>query len=436
MPYQGTSRLPAEFASKLGHLEVVSSDLIKNLVADFESTNTADVDIKAKWVDIVKSEELPLIFGVDGSIQPIVSETWPYKKLIFVKTALVGINQFAISKLDKDNPHPFELRDILSDSSVYHAVVFPLQHVRIKGMNTYHTIRRIIFDAIKDKKLSGEIMETLKWLAYEKWDGEQKSIPEFACPHCRQTVATLPYNTEIGNCPQCKKEIYLTDMLGFHQIMTDEIAPDSVAYDYMAVHETLLLFTGIRYFWETNKDILVRSLFVKDGPLTIRAQYSKLVNPIRRFFEFARQSGYDVCMIGQEKSGRFFDHLQLISKEAPINSIFIPDDSYIKEEIQQRPDTGQPYGFDTNYGAKVFIKLTNYHNMIINIPTKGGQHVPNPKLEDLIGVERIFGTIPTILSNKFEGALLPVEMAHSIASLSTYPSAKILRIFAEQMGLI
>jgi hypothetical protein len=36
-----------------------------------------------------------------------------------------------------------------------------------------------------------------------------------------------------------------------------------------------------------------------------------------------------------------------------------------------------------------------------------------------------------ILSNRFEGALLPIELANNIASLSTYPSAKTLELFAE-----
>jgi trehalose utilization protein len=36
-----------------------------------------------------------------------------------------------------------------------------------------------------------------------------------------------------------------------------------------------------------------------------------------------------------------------------------------------------------------------------------------------------------ILSNRHEGALLPVESANGIASLSTYPSAKALELFSE-----
>jgi len=221
-------------------------------------------------------------------------------------------------------------------------------------------------------------------------------------------------------------------MLGFHQEMAPDSAPDTVATAYMSIHEVLLLFTGIRYYWEKNKEILSRCLFVKDGPLAIRAQYSKLVNPIRRFLVHARDQGYLIHIFGQEKTGRFCEHLELIGRNAPVGYIFIPSNQYIKEEIQHRPNTGAPYGKDTNYGAKVFVKLNNYHQMVLNIPTGG--FVEDPALSDLIGVENIFATLTTILSNRYEGALLPIELANGIASLSTYPSAQILKIFAEAKG--
>ena len=171
---------------------------------------------------------------------------------------------------------------------------------------------------------------------------------------------------------------------------------------------------------------------MKDGPLTIRAQYSKLVNPIRRFLTFAQQKGCPIHIIGQEKSGRFYDHLDLIGRGAPLGHLFIPKNKYIKEEIQHRPNTGDPYGIYTNYGAKVFVKLNDYHQMVLNIPT--GKFVENPVLGDLIGANRIFATLSTILSNRYEGALLAIELANGIASLSTYPSAEILKIFAETEG--
>ena len=433
MPYKAGERLPAERASRLGHLDVLKSELVKKLCKSFESTAQSPISTIGSWEAIPSNvQPLPLVFGVDGSMQIIESETPPYKALAFVKTALLRVDQVALSSIDEESPHPLALRDILADSALYHATVLPLRHVVVPGMSVYDAVREIIFESMKDASLDGEPLETLKWIAYEKWDGKQKQLPLFECPHCEKTIATLPYDAEEGNCPDCKGKLFLTDMLGFHQEMAPDSAPETVATAYMSIHETLLLFTGVRYFWERKKEVLSNCLFVKDGPLSIRAQYSKLVNPIRRFLAFSRRQGFPVHLIGQEKAGAFADHLQLIGNNAPLQSLFIPGNQYIKEQIQHRPNRGAPYGKDTNYGSKVFVRISHYHQMVLNIPT--GEYVENPTLSNLIGAERIFATLPTVLSSRFEGALLPIELAHSVASLSTYPSAQILKIFAEAKG--
>lgn len=432
MPYQAGNRLPGEYASRLGHLDVLKSDLVKSLCHSFETTNgTANSASTASWQTIpTGAEPLTIVFGVDGSLQPLEDKVPPYKALAFVKTAVLRMDQYALSKLDKDTPNPFALRDIMADSAMYHATVFPLRNVTVPGMTNYDAIRQIIYESLKDASLNGAPLETLKWIAYEKWSGQCKQLPLFECPHCEQTVATLPYDSDTGACPRCGGDLYVTDMLGFHQVMSQDFAPDSVASDYMGIHETLLLFTGIRIFWETNRTILDSCLFVKDGPLSIRAQYSKLVAPIRRFLAHAQQLGHNVHILGQEKTGHFADHLELIAGSGPEQSYFLPDDVYIKERVQHRPVVGAAYGFDTNYGAKVFVKLSNYHQMILNIPT--GSFLSTPSYQDLIGADRIFATLPSLLSNRHEGALLPIELAHGVASLSTYPSAQMLKLFADQ----
>jgi hypothetical protein len=434
MPYKAGERLPAERASRLGHLDVLKSELVKKLCKIFEDTAQSPISTTGSWEAIPSNEQpLSLVFGVDGSMQVIESDTPPYKALAFVKTALLRVDRVALSSIDEESPHPLALRDILADSALYHATVLPLRHVVIQGMSVYDAIRQTIFESVKDASLDGEPFETLKWVVYEKWDGKKKSLPPFECPHCEgKDVATLPYDAEEGDCPRCGGKLFLTDMLGFHQEMAPDSAPETVATAYMSIHETLLLFTGVRYFWERKKEVLSNCLFVRDGPLSIRAQYSKLVAPIRRFLAFSRDQGYPVHLIGQEKTGAFADHLQLIGNNAPLQSLFIPGNQYIKEQIQHRPNRGAPYGKDTNYGAKVFVRISHYHQMVLNIPT--GEYAENPTLSNLIGAERIFATLPTVLSSRFEGALLPIELAHGVASLSTYPSAQILKIFAEARG--
>jgi len=437
MPYKAGKRLPAERASRIGHLDVLTSGLVKNYRENFKDASPDAASIHSTWLPMpTGGQPLPLIFGVDGSFQIIESESPPHSAHAFVKTALLRIDQYALASVDRDSPHPLALRDVLADSALYHATAFPLRHVVRPGMSLYDAIRQRIFESVVEdptSELHHEVMDTLKWLAYEKWDGKQKNIPPFQCPHCEGDT-TLPFDAEEGECSRCKGHLFLTDMLGFHQVMAPDAAPDIVVTDYMGVHETLLLFTGVRYFWERNKTLLSNCLFAKDGPLSIRAQYSKLVNPIRRFLAFAKNHGCPVHVIGQEKTGFFADHLELIGSNAPVQSLFIPNDKYIKEQIQHRPDRGMPYGHDTNYGAKIFVRISQFHQSALNIPTGTGQHVKDPKLADLIGAERIFATLPSILSSRFEGALLPIELAHGVASLSTYPSARILKIFAEAKG--
>jgi hypothetical protein len=438
MPYQEGNRLPAERASKLGHLEVIQSPLVQKLCSNFNDPHFSEhKESLSKWTSLpFGGIELKVVFSTDGSIQIIEQPNPPYKSVAFVKTALLKVDQHVIGKIDKDTPHPFALRDLMKEAALYHSTVFPLKNVYIEGKSNFQAVREIMYESVKDKglndSLDGAMMETLKWIAYEKYNEKPKAeLGKFDCPHCHKTEATLTFDTEKGSCPNCKGELFITDLFSLHLSMMDDFAPSQVASDYMSISETLMIFTPIRYYWDNKKEILNNCLFVKDGPLALRATLAKLSTPIRRFFEYAKSKGIHVAMIGQEKSGAFFDHLQLIGNSAPVNSAFIPDNNYIYKEIKHSNSAGI-YGWDTNYGAKLFVKINDYHKMVLNVPTgQRGEFVEAPSQEHLINFKNIIATLPKILSNRFEGALLPIELANKIASLSTYPSAKTLELFSE-----
>lgn len=437
MAYSSNSgRLPFESASKLGHLNVIESEWVQSLLKDFETNDLGNGDNYENdiWEEynIGAVEPLRHIWVADGSFVSVQENN---KELAFVKTALMTVEQNKIAAIDKEYPHPLLLQDIMKDSALFHATVFPLRNLKSEKGNLYNTVRNVIFDSMRIDE-DGQYFETLKWLSYKKWTGEQHNSPSFECPNCEKKIDLgLSYDQDKGICPHCGGEVLLTDMVGFHLDMNEENASEVVASRYMLIMEMLMLFTVIRLQWSNPDKTLIRdTLFIKDGPMMLGGQYSKLVPNIREFFLFAKKAGRPVHIISSEKSGSFFDHLSIISKfvkpEDGKIKYSVLNHGYIRRVIQRAPDRGNPYGFRTNWGEKVFVFLDENTHMVLNMTTgfydKSEEY---PKSSDIIDIDRILATIPGLISRKYEGALYPIELVNGIASMSNYPSAKILQDF-------
>jgi hypothetical protein len=443
MPYARGTRLPGESASKLGHLEVLQSEWVQSLVDDFERTTPVESDpSNTMWLPFIPGETRPLrsVWAVDGSFVSIRSEQKPPREVSFVKTAILLIDKSKLDAIDKDLPHPLLLRDALKDSGVQHSTVFPLKNVRTSLGTNYDAVRNIVRDSMKIDA-GGAFYETFKWLAFRKWNPEAAAnSPGFECPHCGQPIpAGLLYDLDTAPCPHCQGEVFLTDSLGFHLEMDEDSAPESVASSYMLVMEHLMLFTAVRAMWHhSDKSLASETLFLKDGPLTLRGQYSKFVPNIRAFLQHAADSNRPVHVAGQEKTGTFVDHLRSISHFAPPHSREEPlsyaplSHGFVRKEVHRSPDHSNPYGSRTNWGEKIYVKVNPGSSMVLSIPT--GNYINDdqrPMASDLIGLPRILATIPSLVSHKFEGALYPIELANGIASMSSYPSAAVLQRFLD-----
>jgi hypothetical protein len=344
-----------------------------------------------------------------------------------------------MEKIDREMPHPVQMKALMADSALQLATVLPLRNVRVPGISNYDLVRRIVRDSLQ-LEAGGIVHETLKWLAYRKWRPDLKSpSPEFRCPHCPEETRGLPYDADNGTCEHCGNEVLLTDMIGFHLEMGEDQAPDSVATGYMLVHETLLLFSVVRHFWEQGDFAsLDNMLLIKDGPLALRGQYSKLVPNIRDLLQHASDLGHPVHLAGQEKTGRFVDHLEEVqrftmptSKDDPAHYAVLSH-RYIRQEVDHAPERVSPYGLKTNYGEKVLVKLDPHTSMVLSVPTgmyHADQDFPT-SAADLIGLDRILATLPSLISYQHEGALMPISLANGVASLSSYPSATVLKLFA------
>jgi len=443
MPYGQGTRLPGEAASKLGHLAVIQSEWVKSLVDDFESTKARDGDPSNTVWQIFEPggvEPLRGIWAVDGSFVSVRSGQKPPKEVAFVKTALLMLDRAKLDAIDKDLPHPLLLRDVLKDSGVQHATVFPLKNVRTPLGSNYEAVRHIVRDSMRVDQ-GGAFYETLKWLAYRRWELRPSArSPGFQCPHCGHEITEgLAHDTDTRLCPHCTGEVFLSDVWGFHLEMDEDSAPESLASSYMLVMEHLMLFTAVRLMWNhTDRSLVTDTLFIKDGPLTLRSQYSKLVPNIRAFLQHAKTEQRPVHIIGQEKSGAFFDHLDSIVRFAAPHARGEPASyaplthAFVRREVYRSPGLSNPYGSRTNWGEKMYVKIDPGAYMVLNVPT--GDYLDDqdrPTAQDLIGLPRILATLPSLISHKFEGALYPVELANGIASMSSYPSATILQRFLD-----
>lgn len=441
MAYSSTGKLPDEHASKLGHLTVIRSRWVQSLIENFEDTQYPKTEYDLSlWQDFDASqfEKLKYIWAVDGSYASVKSSPPLGKEVAFIKTALLSVDKKKLEKIDKKNPHPLLLQDIMANSALFHATVLPLKNVKTRLGSNYDAIRHIIYDSMHVDE-NGQYFQTLKWLSYQKWKNNKNCSPKFDCPHCFKEIPGLPYDASTGKCPHCNKEVLLTDMIGFHIDMEEESASERVVSSYMLIMENLMLFTIVRLMWHhTDKSIFSDTLFIKDGPLTLRSQYAKFVPLIRAFIEHTKQERRPIHIIGQEKSGVFHDHLATISKyvsprkigEPP--SVAVLTHEYVRKEVYRTGDLANPYGSRTNWGEKVYVKLDTDTSIVLNIPT--GVYSSNlqfPKLDDLVGLGRIVSTLPELISRKYEGALFPLELANGIASMSSYPSGKILQHFLE-----
>src|ERR1700722_10714737 len=105
MPYEQGMRLPGESASKLGHLRVIESEWVKELVSAFEYTTAEPKDeSNTVWSEFDPTEGaiLPRVFAVDGSFSTVVSTDYPRKEVSFVKTALIRIDKAKLEKIDRE----------------------------------------------------------------------------------------------------------------------------------------------------------------------------------------------------------------------------------------------------------------------------------------------------------------------------------------------
>jgi len=171
------------------------------------------------------------------------------------------------------------------------------------------------------------------------------------------------------------------------------------------------------------------TLFLMDGSVLLRAQLSRLVEPIRELVKQLKTEGVKVFIAGLEKNGELVDHIEDIKKHLrEPGDFFLPSVRYIVEEIAGLQFDPAKYRNRVQYGSKVVVRLGPDHVVPLDIPT--GDFLTDPAADDLIGLAEIASVLADMTSYSHDNALIPIKLVNEYSSISERPSGDILKAFA------
>jgi hypothetical protein len=427
----GKGDFPLEQASKIGHLKLTNHPTITALISSFETTTKAPESVlpaKSGTIDVSASTQLSRIVTIDGGQAVVPNEYRREKRLAFIQVAACMLK---ISDLRYMREHPMmDPRDWkkMTEENWYHPAVLPLCGVRLPWRTVKETIRELIDAALTELQL----YETLKFLVYREWDTAytipEDEKPAMDCWSCGERFP-LPRHAVSMQCPQCNHEHRLSDYLRIGADSPDTWSREESANNLRDVLETLTLFHFLRVY--SGKPALGSTLFIKDGPLLLRAHLSRLVEPIRSFIEFIRGRGWPLYLVGVEKTGDFVDYVEEFKQQIPDpGDFFLPDVRFLVEEINGA--TMSPnYRNRVSYGAKVALRAGPDHVIALSVPTGGFKL--SPTSADLLGFEESVRALSELLSYRYPNAIIPLVLANSTVSIARKPSGGILKAFADQL---
>ena len=306
----------------------------------------------------------------------------------------------------------------------------PLSGVTLPGKSVKESIREVVYSSLVNA--NKDLITTLKFLVFREWypSWPNTKIPlHMDCLSCGNEFF-LPVSEPSINfrCSACDYEHFLTDYMGIAEV-SDNFARENTVSNLRNVIETLILFDYLRKF-RNNPIELEKILFLKDGPLLLRAQPARLVEPIRDFLCFLRDRSIQVNIVGIEKNGGMVELVDEFKNSLPnLGDYFIPSVRFLVEDISGN-QLNEHYRNRVSYGAKVAIRLGKRHLIVIHIPTGG--FLMEPSFKDLIGFEDSIRVLSNVLSQRYENALVPLVLVNSKVSISRKPSNKILEKFVDE----
>jgi hypothetical protein len=432
-------RRPEEQDSLTAHTFIINDPVVNDFIKKCEYPKNKDEVLldEALLIDVVYPDENPVehIIAVDSGHSVVsVQNGFPSSQITFFQFGTLLLNA---SDLDAMSAEPFISRESMASLKGLERekLVLPTKNVSYEQSLTFtEGVRMSIYKYFKqDNYLGSNLLHTLHWTLFELFDTPVDTYQLSTCPYCDEPRVLLHrhlFNADfVHPCPSCRREILLTDVFRFHQVIDNEMGAREIIGYLANVIEQFNIIHIIKNAKELNPPLLQKILFIKDGPLALFGPTTTLHRPIRKLCMYLLQQ-YNLYLAGLEKSGAFVEHADEIKDLLKPGQAFLLNNRHIyKYIIPGNAVSPQPYGHDTYYSAKLIFKSRDSRMHVVTIPVTNENIVTNPQKSDFKNVDTILWNIEKLRCDMYDNAIVPVALTNKLISLSGRSSAFILKKF-------
>ena len=467
MSYSKSSGKPFEYASKISHRHIIADDEIRQYLDDckipFEGK---DVKLNVRLIHDIKypkNNNIKNIIAVDGGYTTVtIRKKFP--------SSLLTYFQFGTLLLKRQDLEAIQLKPFIAPSDMAKLkqlspdkLALPTKNLLLKDQKSLtHAVRKVVYDFFA-KKGEGDktLIDTLNWFLFEKYRNNQsnnfncnceytkpkeeshlhicskcnnKAYQLSKCPHCNKQSILLEENKlnktdYTWQCPNCREEIYLTDVFRLFEAVDNELGAGGVLGYVLSAVENLLAVRVIRMLLEIKHGYLNEVLIVKDGPLSFIGQTANMHKPMRALLNYIREEN-NINFVGIEKSGAFVDHAKEIADKLEPGQVFLLDNNHIYKYVL--PESGtKEYAKTSYYSGKIIYKSKEGKLYVLTLPVETYNYYSTPELADLKNIEEILLNIDLLKCDIYQDAIIPIALVNKLISLSNYPSSNILEAFTK-----
>lgn len=431
---------PFEAASKSSHSRLIHSQAVREYLEECQSINPRTSDIKPRIfsVEYPPENNIRYVVAVDsGSVGRIAINGGNSE----LATMQFGVMFFKMANLEALRSKSFisqqDLRDL--KEGVSGQLVLPLANVTYRKNETIRdSFRMTIYEFFKQY----DLLTTLKWILCKEFNPAESedSYNLGRCPNAACTSScSVPASKMEAQCTRCAQPIFITDSLGLHESISEEVVPQEVISQTAYLLEMVIIFDNIKRILDNPKaaDKFSSTLFLIDGQLMTRrlTHFSAgegLLKTLRSLTKFLLKN-HGLNLIAIEKSGYFVRYADSIGRPQSEPAILkrgefiLLDGEFIYDQIipgdKTAPAAG--YGAYTHYGSKIIFKDAHGRVYVLTTPP-WSKHPTPPQFPNL---HNILAAIERLKCDSYDNSLLPVALINKYISLSFNPSRNILRKF-------